>query len=65
MDAASAAAMSDPWRNPLFQRRWRESQQAADPRPPDPPAVDQLELTGQALLEQWRRERAQSVEVAP
>jgi hypothetical protein len=58
--------MNDPWRNPLFQRRWRESQQAADPRPPDPAAaVGLLELTGQALLEQWRRERQQQGEVAP
>jgi hypothetical protein len=59
MDAAVAAAMSDPERNPAFRRRWQETctpQQRHDEVPR--PAPDMLELTGRALVEQWRRERA-------
>jgi hypothetical protein len=58
MDAATAAAMSDPERNPAFRRRWQE---VGAPRPPDQPqtAQDDLELTGRELLEQWRREQTQ------
>jgi hypothetical protein len=60
MDAAAAAAMSDPERNPKFRRRW----QAAPPCEPEryPPQSlepgDAVELTGRELLEEWRRERA-------
>ena len=57
MDAATAAAMSDPRRNPAFRRRWLE----ADAPPVQRPAVrDQAgELDGLALLAEWRRIRAQ------
>lgn len=57
MDAATAAAMSDPQRNPAFRRRWLE----VDPLPaPRPPALDPVgELDGPALLAEWRRIRAQ------
>ena len=56
MDAARAAAMSDPDRNGLFRRRWHE--------PPHMPpvrvqAVEDIELTGRALLDEWRRMRMQ------
>ncbi|MBL6459398.1 hypothetical protein JMJ55_29205 [Belnapia sp. T6] len=59
MDAATAAAMSDPERNPAFRRRWQD---VASPSPAlgrPLAAQDDLELTGRELLEQWRRERAQ------
>jgi hypothetical protein len=60
MDAATAAAMSDPDRNRFFRRRWRETWVvvAAQPRPATDPA-ERLELAGQDLLREWRRERAQ------
>jgi hypothetical protein len=55
MDAATAAAMSDPERNRLFRRRWMEP-------PHNPPvcgqAVGDIELTGRALLNEWRRMRS-------
>jgi len=55
MDAATAAAMSDPERNGLFRRRWTEP-------PHEPPVcgqvVDDIDLTGRALLEEWRRSRS-------
>jgi hypothetical protein len=59
MDAAAAAAMSDPERNPKFRRQWQDP-----PREPrrTPPANlkpgDAVELTGRELLDQWRQERA-------
>ena len=60
IDAAAAAAMSDPDRNPAFRRRWLDagapaiiSAVAADPDPDS-----DLVFTGRELLEQWRRERA-------
>ena len=59
VDAAAAAAMSDPERNPKFRRQWQDP-----PREPrrTPPAnlepKDAVELTGRELLEEWRRERA-------
>jgi hypothetical protein len=60
MDTATAAAMSDPERNPAFRRRWQDGPRA--PRWSSPPAVvepgDAVELTGRELLERWRRERA-------
>ena len=60
MNAASAAAMSDPRRNPSFRRRWQEplDRYASEGVPTPEPHVA-LEITGRALLEQWRRERAQ------
>lgn len=62
MDAARAAAMSDPECNPFFRRHWIEPPHALPARVQ---AVDDLELTGQALLEEWRcmrlRERRASV----
>ena len=66
MDAAAAAAMSDPDSNRWFRRRWREpgppAYQPATPAERLPPAAareqDPVEQTGRALLEAWRRERA-------
>ncbi len=57
-DAASAAAMSDPRRNPSFRRRWQElpDRRASQSAPTPEPNVA-LEITSRALLEQWRRER--------
>ena len=67
MDAATAAAMSDPERNPAFRRRWQET--CTPPRQPhsEPPRTrDALELSAQKLLEKWRRERAlQAAEPTP
>ena len=59
-DAATAAAMSDPDQNRWFRRRWVEKapvvvQQEILAEPGD---VD-LNLLGQKLLADWRRERAQ------
>ena len=60
MDAAAAAAMSDPQRNPAFRRRWQDQpDHLARTDAPAPKPDDALELTGRALLEQWRRERMQ------
>lgn len=59
MDAAAAAAMSDPERNPAFRRRWQDAY--TPPQLPGPKlksVQDDLELTGRELLEQWRRDRA-------
>jgi hypothetical protein len=59
-DAASAAAMSDPRRNPSFRRRWQEQLDSyASEGAPTPEPHVALEIIGRALLEQWRRERAQ------
>jgi hypothetical protein len=57
--------MSDPDRNTLFRRRWREISVvvAAQSRPAIDPA-EGLELAGQDLLREWRRERAQRQEVS-
>ena len=62
MDAAAAAAMSDPDSNRWFRRRWQEPQPPAERLPPAA-ACDQnpVEQTGRALLEEWRRELAQRV----
>ena len=60
MDAATAAAMSDPDRNKWFRRRWSEPPQSpartTSPGQPTGP----VELTGYALLEQWRRTKEQA-----
>jgi hypothetical protein len=57
MDAASAAAMSDPDRNPHFRRRW--VQPTARPRvvPVVQPPDGTLGAIGIALLKSWRRAR--------
>ena len=57
MDAAAAAAMSDPDRNPLFRRRWREAGDVVAPRPAPPDHRARDALDGLALLLAWRRER--------
>ncbi len=58
-DAASAAAMSDPRRNPSFRRRWREQlDYPTSSETPTPSPEVALENTGRALREHWRRERA-------
>ena len=59
MDAATAAAMSDPERNPAFRRRWQEApdRPAAPHQPVQEPATS-LERTGRELLDQWRQDRA-------
>jgi hypothetical protein len=65
MDAAAAAAMSDPDRNPHFRRRWREQ---ASPRVIQviAPSRETLGAIGIALVEAWRREQVrQQDEVAP
>lgn len=59
MDAARAAAMSDPDRNPLFRRHWVEPvavthRPTADAIPHDP-----LEQSGLDLLLAWRRQKAE------
>jgi hypothetical protein len=58
MDAATAAAMSDPERNPAFRRRWHEQPDHHVPvQAPTPMPEVALEVTGRALLELWRQER--------
>jgi hypothetical protein len=56
MDAAAAAAMSDPDRNPHFRRLWQE-QVLRPPRviPAGSPPSDKLGTLGVALIEAWRR----------
>jgi hypothetical protein len=59
MDAATAAAMSDPERNPAFRRCWQEACTPSDLVAGGPPAEkDAVNLSARELLEQWRRERA-------
>jgi hypothetical protein len=58
MDAAAAAAMSDPERNPAFRRRSHDIPLPAQPRRPALQPGEAIELTGRELLEEWRRERA-------
>ena len=66
MDAATAAAMSDPERNPAFRRRWQEApEEPATPhRPVHEPAAS-LERAGRELLDEWRRDRARRREAPP
>lgn len=65
-DAASAAAMSDPRRNPSFRRRWQEQPYRCASEGAHTPVPNvALEITGRALLEQWRRERAQREGMSP
>lgn len=73
MDAASAAAMSDPDSNRWFRRRWREpapsAHRLAAPAERLPPVAareqDPVEQTGRALLEAWRRERTRHGRAGP
>ena len=66
MNAASAAAMSDPRRNPSFRRRWQEQlDRSASSRAPTPRPEVALEMTGRALLEQWRREQTKREGMLP
>jgi hypothetical protein len=59
MDAASAAAMSDPDRNPAFNRRWREPTLPVEPLWSVPRVeLEPMELIVQVLLNEWGRERA-------
>jgi hypothetical protein len=64
MDAAAAAAMSDPERNPLFRRRWidagKPAVESGTAAQPDPDR--DLAATGIELLEQWRRDRVATAE---
>jgi hypothetical protein len=65
MDAATAAAMSDPLRNPSFNRRWQDnSDTSSRTRAPVPNPDEALELTGRALQEQWRCGRLQNGKVS-
>ena len=58
MDAARAAAMSDPDQNRWFRRRWVEAAPHAPAQSPVEPATDlDFRLLGQELLAAWRRER--------
>ena len=57
MDAASAAAMSDPDRNPWFRRRWSEPSDIVQRRQGPPEPNEALDQIGSALREQWRREQ--------
>ena len=61
MDPATAAAMSDPARNPLFRRRWLEGDAPVVPRPAPPNAPSAEDLDGLALLLAWRRERERRI----
>ncbi len=65
MDAARAAAMSDPERNPNFRRRWHESvpEISATPTRSSMVAVGTLGLALQEAIER-RRRAAQAVAVA-
>jgi hypothetical protein len=60
MDAAAAAAMSDPDRNRWFRRRWSEAPVRRNRQPGSETAYG-LELTGRELLEMWRREMAGTI----
>ncbi len=59
MDAAAAAAMSDPILNRWFRRRWITADVITVTAEPDQSRrADQLDLTGRELLAAWRQERA-------
>jgi len=57
MDAAAAAAMSDPDRNPHFRRRWSEASAGGVSDCADP-ANGQIGTLGLALLEAFARRKA-------
>jgi len=66
MDAAAAAAMSDPERNRQFRRRWHEAATAAPaPRAPLRQQGEALGPIGHALLEAWRRKRERQEQAEP
>jgi hypothetical protein len=58
MDAADAARMSDPERNPHFRRRWREApdERAQDPPAPAETATERLDRLGSLLRAEWLRQ---------
>jgi hypothetical protein len=59
MDAATAAAMSDPDMNPSFRRRWVEAPASPEPqRLSTARHTDLTAETGRALHEEWRQQRA-------
>ena len=58
MDAARAAAMSDPDRNPFFRRHWVEPVAAQRPPAVDPIEQEPVKQTGLELLHLWRRQKA-------
>jgi hypothetical protein len=64
MDAAIATTVSDPAHNRLFRRRWTET-----PHKPTTcvRAIDDIELAGRALPDEWRsvRSRERMAVVAP
>ena len=67
MDAATAAAMSDPERNRHFRRRWQDPQ-APRTEPADRHAsrdADPLGPIGHELLEAWRRQQRRMPEGDP
>jgi hypothetical protein len=59
MDAAAAARMSDPERNPHFRRRWREPAYDWAPEPAAAPdaALARLDRLADLLRAEWRRRR--------
>jgi hypothetical protein len=57
MDAANAAAMSDPKRNHHFRRRWTEASTKSVVPAPTQPSEDAVGAVGLALLDAWRRKR--------
>ena len=59
MDAARAAAMSDPDRNPLFRRHWVEPLAVKPPPAADAIPRDPLGQSGLDLLLAWRRQKAE------
>ena len=60
-----AAAMSDPVPNPAFRRRWREPQAPVQPALLLKPGADPVGPIGLALLEAWRRDRAERRAATP
>lgn len=64
MDAARAAAMSDPDCNYYFRRNWIEPVAATRPPAVDPILQDPIEQTGVELLRLWRQQKAQAERAA-
>ena len=60
MDAAMAAAMSNPERNRRFRRRWLEVNTPNCEQTIVEPQDDCLELTGLAMLAAWRSTRGKA-----
>ncbi len=58
MDAAAAARMSDPDRNPHFRRQWAEDRDSAQPSDaPVAPAAEPLEQAATDIHLAWRTTR--------